>query len=238
MSNPALTFNQTLLLTDEEIGDDHYMTSLETPLRPDAFELSEEEKIAKIESHFREIMHTLGLDLSDDSLRGTPKRVAKMYVQEIFSGLNPKNKPHVALFENKYQYREMLVEKDITFFSNCEHHFVPIIGKAHVAYMSNGKVIGLSKLNRIVQYFAKRPQVQERLTMQIAQELCQTLGTDDVAILIDAQHLCVSSRGIQDVNSSTVTAYYGGAFLKEAKKNEFLNYLKLPKLGQVQSVER
>jgi GTP cyclohydrolase I len=150
-------------------------------------------------------------------------------VQEIFSGLNPKNKPKVALFENKYQYREMLVEKDITFYSNCEHHFVPIIGRAHVAYISNGEVIGLSKLNRIVQYFAKRPQVQERLTMQIAQELCQILGTDDVAIVIDAQHLCVSSRGIQDVNSSTVTAYYGGVFHKEAKKNEFLQYLKLSK---------
>jgi GTP cyclohydrolase I len=229
MSNPPSFFNQTLLLSDDEIGDDHFMTSLETPLRPDAFDLSDSEKIAKIESHFREIMLTLGLDLTDDSLRGTPKRVAKMYVQEIFSGLNPKNKPQVALFDNKYQYREMLVEKDITFYSNCEHHFVPIIGRAHVAYISNGEVIGLSKLNRIVQYFAKRPQVQERLTMQIAQELCQILGTDDVAIVIDAQHLCVSSRGIQDVNSSTVTAYYGGVFHKEAKKNEFLQYLKLSK---------
>lgn len=229
MSNPPSTFNQTLLLTDEELGDDHIMTSLETPLRPDAFDLSDAEKMAKIEAHFREIMLTLGLDLTDDSLRGTPKRVAKMYVQEIFSGLNPANKPKVALFDNKYQYREMLVEKDITFYSNCEHHFVPIIGRAHVAYIYSGEVIGLSKLNRIVQYFAKRPQVQERLTMQIAQELCQILGTDDVAVVIDAQHLCVSSRGIQDVNSSTVTAYYGGAFQKEAKKNEFLQYLKLSK---------
>ncbi|MBL7809887.1 MAG: GTP cyclohydrolase I FolE [Saprospiraceae bacterium] len=229
MSNPPSTFQQTLLLTDEELGDEHIMTSLETPLRPDAFALSDEEKMQQIEMHFREIMLTLGLDLTDDSLRGTPKRVAKMYVQEIFSGLNPKNKPKAALFDNKYQYREMLVEKDITFYSNCEHHFVPIIGKAHVAYISNGEVIGLSKLNRIVQYFAKRPQVQERLTMQIAQELCQILGTDDVAVLIDAQHLCVSSRGVQDVNSSTVTAYYGGAFQKDAKKNEFLQYLKLSK---------
>ncbi|MCC7467239.1 MAG: GTP cyclohydrolase I FolE [Saprospiraceae bacterium] len=232
MSNPPSIFNQTLLLSDEEIGDEHYMTSLETPLRPDAFELSDEEKMAKIEAHFREIMLTLGLDLTDDSLRGTPKRVAKMYVQEIFSGLNPINKPKVALFENKYQYREMLVEKDITFYSNCEHHFVPIIGRAHVAYISSGEVIGLSKLNRIVQYFAKRPQVQERLTMQIAHELSQILGTDDVAVVIDAQHLCVSSRGIQDVNSSTVTAYYGGAFHNEAKKNEFLQYLKLSKPAQ------
>jgi GTP cyclohydrolase I len=221
------SFNDTLLLTDEEIGDDHILTSLKTPMRPDAFDLSDEEKIERISRHFREIMETLGLDLSDDSLRGTPNRVAKMYVKEIFSGLNPKNKPKIALFDNKYGYNEMLVEKDITFYSNCEHHFVPIIGKAHVAYISNGNVIGLSKLNRIVQYYAKRPQVQERLTMQIAQELCDVLGTDDVAIVIDAQHLCVSSRGVQDVNSSTVTTYYGGAFMLDAKRNEFLQYLKL-----------
>ena len=228
MHNAANHFSNTLLLSDDDLGDDHIMTSLETPLRPDAFELSDEEKIARIEFHFREIMLTMGLDLEDDSLRGTPKRVAKMYIQEIFCGLNPKNMPQVALFDNKYKYREMLVEKDITFYSNCEHHFVPIIGKAHIAYISNGSVIGLSKLNRIVQYFAKRPQVQERLTMQIAQKLCSILGTDDVAIVIDAHHLCVSSRGVQDVNSSTITAYYGGAFLKEARKNEFLQYLNLP----------
>ncbi len=229
-------FGPSLLLTDDDIGDDHIMTSLETPLRPDAFELSDEEKIAKIEHHFREIMLTMGLDLSDDSLRGTPKRVAKMYVKEIFSGLDPANKPKVAMFDNKYNYYEMLVEKDITFYSNCEHHFVPIIGKAHIAYISNGSVIGLSKLNRIVQYFAKRPQVQERLTMQIAQDLCRTLGTDDVAIVIDAHHLCVSSRGVQDVNSSTITAYYGGQFMKEGKKNEFLQYLSLPTSAQVSEV--
>jgi len=229
-------FNNTILLTDDDIGDDHIMTSLETPMRPDAFELSDEEKIARIEHHFREIMLTMGLDLSDDSLRGTPKRVAKMYVQEIFSGLNPKNKPKIALFDNKYQYREMLVEKDITFYSNCEHHFVPIIGKAHIAYIANGNVIGLSKINRIVQYFAKRPQVQERLTMQIAHHLCAILGTDDVAIVVDAHHLCVSSRGVQDVNSSTITAYYGGAFMKEARKNEFLQYLNLPAKSKVSEV--
>ncbi len=236
MYHTQYSFSNTLLLTDEEIGEDHLMTSLETPLRQDAFELSDDEKMAKIEEHFRMIMQTLGLDLSDDSLRGTPRRVAKMYVQEIFSGLNPKNKPKIALFENKYQYTEMLVEKDITFFSNCEHHFVPIIGKAHVAYISNGRVIGLSKLNRIVQYFAKRPQVQERLTMQIARELNNILETEDIAIVIDAQHLCVSSRGIQDVNSSTITAYYGGVFRKDAKKNEFLQYLKLPKDVSVNAI--
>lgn len=236
MFNAKNNFSYNLLLTDDDIGDDHIMTSLETPLRPDAFDLSDEEKMAKIEHHFREIMLTMGLDLTDDSLRGTPKRVAKMYIQEIFSGLNPKNKPKVALFDNKYGYYEMLVEKDITFYSNCEHHFVPIIGKAHVAYISNGSVIGLSKLNRIVQYFAKRPQVQERLTMQIAQELCRILGTDDVAIVIDAHHLCVSSRGVQDVNSSTITAYYGGQFMKEGKKNEFLQYLSLPPSAQVAEV--
>ena len=217
--------NNQLMFTDEEIGDDHIMTSVDTPMRGDAFKLTDEEKMSAIAYHFSEIMHTLGLDLTDDSLKGTPKRVAKMYVKEIFSGLNPANKPKVALFDNKYQYNDMLVEKDITFFSNCEHHFVPIIGKAHVAYMANGKVIGLSKLNRIVQFYAKRPQVQERLTMQIAKELRESLGTEDIAVVIDAQHLCVSSRGVQDVNSSTVTAYYGGKFKEDARKSEFLKYI-------------
>jgi GTP cyclohydrolase IA len=220
-------FNDTLMLTDDEIGDDHIMTSVETPMHADAFALNDAEKMAKIEYHFKEIMHTMGLDLTDDSLKGTPHRVAKMYIKEIFSGLNPDNKPKVALFDNKYRYNEMLVEKDITFYSNCEHHFVPIIGRAHVAYIANGRVIGLSKLNRIVQYFAKRPQVQERLTMQIAHELRDILGTEDVAILIDAKHLCVSSRGVQDVNSSTVTSYYGGVFKDDTRKSEFLKYLQL-----------
>ena len=171
-------------------------------------------------------METMGLDLSDDSLSGTPQRVAKMFVEEIFSGLDPKNKPKVALFDNKYQYKQMLVEKNITFYSNCEHHFVPIIGKAHVAYISSGKVIGLSKLNRIVQYFAKRPQVQERLTNQIAEELRQALETEDVAVIIDAKHLCVSSRGIKDETSSTITSFYGGAFDSADKIAELQNYIK------------
>jgi GTP cyclohydrolase I len=214
-------------LSEEEIGDEHAYTSTETPLRSDAFDMSEEEKMATIEQHFRAIMETLGLDLTDDSLKGTPKRVAKMYVQEIFSGLDPANKPKVALFENKYQYNQMLVEKDITFYSNCEHHFVPIFGKAHVAYISNGKVIGLSKLNRIVQYFAKRPQVQERLTMQIARELQRILQTDDVAVVIDAKHLCVSSRGVQDNNSATVTSFYGGKFEKETTRQELFKYIEM-----------
>jgi GTP cyclohydrolase I len=209
------------------IGDEHISTSVDTPLRADAFELSDKEKIARIEHHFREIMLTLGLDLNDDSLNGTPKRVAKMYVQEIFSGLNPENKPKIALFENKYKYKEMLVEKDITFYSNCEHHFVPIIGKAHVAYISNGSVIGLSKINRIVQYFAKRPQVQERLTVQIADELKRALGTEDVAVVIDAVHLCVSSRGVEDINPKTVTSHFSGKFSEEATKSEFFTYLGL-----------
>jgi GTP cyclohydrolase IA len=219
--------NQLLLNEIDELGDMHIATSVDTPLRDDAFDLNDNEKIEFIQDKFREIMEVLGLDLTDDSLKGTPYRVAKMYVKEIFSGLNPANKPDVKLFENKYQYNEMLVEKNITFYSNCEHHFVPIIGTAHVAYISNGKVIGLSKLNRIVQYFAKRPQVQERLTMQIASELKQILQTEDVAVLIDAKHLCVSSRGIEDVNSSTVTAEYSGAFKDMEKRNEFLKYVEL-----------
>ncbi len=222
------TMGINLTQTFEELGDEHVGTSLETPLREDAFEMDDELKMELIEKHFKDIMHILGLDLSDDSLRGTPKRVAKMYVKEIFSGLNPKNKPVAKLFENKYKYNEMLVEKNITFFSNCEHHFVPIYGKAHVAYISSGNVIGLSKINRIVQYFAKRPQVQERLTMQIGNELKEALGTEDVAVLIDANHMCVSSRGIQDVTSGTVTAFYSGKFEKEeTSRDEFLRYVAL-----------
>jgi len=214
-----------IILTDEEIGDDHVSTSVDTPMRANAFEQSDDEKIAQIEYYFHQIMDTLGMDLTDDSLKGTPKRVAKMYVKEIFSGLNPENKPKVTLFDNKYQYNEMLVEKDISFYSNCEHHFVPIFGKAHVSYIANGKVIGLSKLNRIVQYFAKRPQVQERLTMQIAKELQKVLGTEDVAVVLDAKHLCVASRGVQDDTSTTITSFYGGKFQHEATKTEFLKYI-------------
>lgn len=211
----------------DDMGDDHISTSVDTPMRADAFEKTDEQKIAEIEGHFRAIMETLGLDLTDDSLKGTPRRVAKMYVKEIFQGLNPANKPAIALFDNKYRYNEMLVEKNISFYSNCEHHFVPIIGKAHVAYISNGKVIGLSKLNRLVEYFAKRPQVQERLTMQIGKELQKDLGTEDVAIVIDAKHLCVASRGVEDDTSSTITAFYGGKFKEEKTKEEFLKYLEL-----------
>jgi GTP cyclohydrolase I len=212
-------------LTIEEIGDEHIGTSYDTPLKADAFDMDDELKMNLIEDKFREIMEIMGLDLTDDSLSGTPRRVAKMYIKEIFSGLNPANKPKVALFDNKYKYDEMLVEKDITFYSNCEHHFVPIIGKAHVAYISNGQVIGLSKINRIVDYYAKRPQVQERLTVQIANELKEILGTEDVAVVIDAEHLCVSSRGIKDVNSSTVTAQFHGRFKEESTRNEFLGYI-------------
>jgi GTP cyclohydrolase I len=229
MNTKVTIENENLLngFSNHEIGDDHLFTGLETPMKKDAFKLSDGEKKKKIAVLFEEIMDVLGLDLSDDSLKGTPERVAKMYIDEIFSGLNPKNKPKVALFDNKYQYNQMLVEKDITFYSNCEHHFVPIIGKAHISYISAGKVIGLSKLNRIVHYYAQRPQVQERLTNQIAEELKDILGTEDVAVIIDAKHLCVSSRGIKDDTSATVTAFYGGAFNTTAKIAELQNYLKL-----------
>lgn len=223
--------NNTEKLSSHELidfmGDEHVSSSADTPLRSDAFEIDDELKIELIEKHFKEIMNILGLDLSDDSLSGTPHRVAKMYVKEIFRGLNPKNKPKVSMFENKYKYNQMLVEKNITLYSNCEHHFVPIIGKVHVAYISNGKVIGLSKINRIVQYYAQRPQVQERLTKQIANELKAVLGTDDVAVVIDAHHLCVSSRGIKDVNSSTVTSEYTGRFNDVDTRKEFLSYIEL-----------
>ncbi len=211
--------------TVEEIGDEHIGTSYDTPMKADAFDMDDNLKMKLIEDKFRDIMEIMGLDLTDDSLSGTPKRVAKMYIKEIFSGLNPDNKPKIALFDNKYKYNEMLVEKDITFYSNCEHHFVPIIGKAHVAYISSGKVIGLSKINRIVNYYAKRPQVQERLTVQIANELKTILGTEDVAVIIDAEHLCVSSRGVEDVNSSTVTAQFDGKFKDESTKQELMTYI-------------
>lgn len=197
----------------------------DTPLHDTAFELSDDEKIQKIEFHFAKIMHVLGLNLYDDSLAGTPKRVAKMFVKEIFSGLNPENKPAISLFENKYGYRKMLVEKDITLYSNCEHHFVPIIGKAHVAYIPGAQVIGLSKINRLVQYYAKRPQVQERLTVQIAEALKDILQHEDVAVVIEADHLCVAARGIKDTSSTTITASYSGQFENEALKQEFLAHV-------------
>ena len=228
MNNQVNTKDTNALngFSNHEIGDDHLFTGLETPMKKDAFKLTDVEKKAKISILFEEIMDVMGLDLKDDSLKGTPDRVAKMYIDEIFSGLNPANKPKVALFDNKYQYNQMLVEKNITFYSNCEHHFVPIVGKAHVAYISSGKVIGLSKLNRIVQYYAKRPQVQERLTNQIAEELKTILNTEDVAVIIDAKHLCVSSRGIKDDTSATVTSYFGGKFDSPEKITELQNTLK------------
>lgn len=211
----------------EQVGDDHISSSEETPLRKDAFVLNDEEKIERINSNVREIMLTLGLDLDDDSLKGTPNRVAKMFVKEIFGGLNPDKKPKSSTFENKYKYGEMLVEKNITLYSTCEHHLLPIVGRAHVAYISKGTVVGLSKMNRIVDYFAKRPQVQERLNIQIVRELQKVLGTEDVACVIDAKHLCVNSRGIRDIESSTVTAEYGGKFKEVDVRREFLNFINL-----------
>lgn len=209
----------------DHLGDNHIGTSKDTPMREGAFDRSDDEKVTLIADKFRDIMDIMGLDLTDDSLKGTPKRVAKMYIKEVFSGLNPANKPDVKLFENKYQYNQMLVEKNITLHSYCEHHFVPILGKAHVAYISNGHVIGLSKTNRIVRHYAKRPQVQERLTEQIAQELRKILKTDDVAVYIDALHLCVSTRGIEDTSSSTVTSSYHGKFQNEGTRKAFLSYI-------------
>ena len=211
----------------ESLGEDHIGTSENTPMRNDAFKLSNDEKIDIIKDDVRHIMETLGLDLSDDSLKGTPNRVAKMFVKEIFGGLNPQKKPKASTFDNKYKYGEMLVEKNITVYSTCEHHLLPIVGRAHIAYISNGTVVGLSKMNRIVDYFAKRPQVQERLTIQVVKELQEVLNTKDVACVIDAKHLCVNSRGIRDIESSTVTSEFGGKFKEEATRREFLDYIKL-----------
>jgi len=214
--------------SEEDLNQyDHFSSNLKTPLRKDAFDLSNKEKIEIIKTKVADIIQTLGLDLNDDSIKGTPKRVAEMYINEIFSGLDPKNKPKASTFENKYKYGEMLVEKNITLFSTCEHHMLPIIGKAHVGYISNGTVVGLSKMNRIVNYYSKRPQVQERLTIQVVEELQKVLNTKDVACVIDAKHLCVNSRGINDIASSTVTAEFGGRFKEESKKREFLDFIKL-----------
>ena len=212
---------------DEEMDNDHLSAAEDTPLREDAFDLNDDQKIEKIQASVRDILTTLGMDLTDDSLNDTPKRVAKMFVKDIFGGLNPERKPKSSSFDNKYKYGEMLVEKNITLYSTCEHHLLPIVGIAHVAYISKGTVVGLSKMNRIVDYYAKRPQVQERLNIQIVRELQEVLGTEDVACVIDAKHLCVNSRGIRDIQSSTVTAEYGGKFKEQATRKEFLDYIKL-----------
>lgn len=211
----------------DELGDNHLGSSAKTPLRADAFELSNQDKIDRIEESVKDILETIGMDLEDDSLKGTPLRVAKAYVDEIFGGLLPENKPTLSTFDNNYKYGEMLVEKNITVYSTCEHHLLPIIGRAHVAYISNGSVIGLSKMNRLVDYYAKRPQVQERLTMQVVQALQESLGTQDVACVIDAKHLCVNSRGVRDIESSTVTSEFGGKFKEKDTRREFLDYIKM-----------
>jgi GTP cyclohydrolase I len=211
----------------DEIGNNHISSSAKNPVRDDAFDISDDEKIERIKKDVQNILSTLGMDLTDDSLKGTPNRVAKMFVKEIFGGLNPAKKPNASTFENSYKYGEMLVEKNITLYSTCEHHLLPIIGRAHVAYISNGRVVGLSKINRIVEFYSKRPQVQERLTMQIVQELQLALGTEDVACIIDAKHLCVNSRGIKDIESSTVTSEFGGKFKEEQTRRELLEYIKL-----------
>ena len=217
------------MTTNEEFEGsiNHNSLIAKNPIRNDAFNISDEEKIESIKKDVESILNTLGMDLTDDSLKGTPNRVAKMFVKEIFGGLNPNKKPKASTFDNNYKYGEMLVEKNITLYSTCEHHLLPIIGRAHVAYISNGKVIGLSKMNRIVEYYAKRPQVQERLTMQIVQELQRALGTEDVACVIDAKHLCVNSRGIRDIESSTVTSEFGGKFKNETTRREFLEYIRM-----------
>jgi len=211
----------------EIIGDNHFSSNIQTPLRADAFEKSDDQKIEKIKHHFEMIMKEMGLDLTDDSLSGTPYRFAKMYVKELFYGLNPNNRPKISTFDNKYGYNKMLVEKDINIDSSCEHHFLPIVGMAHIGYIPKDKVVGLSKINRLVDYYAHRPQVQERLCLQILKDLQNALETEDVIVIINAKHLCVSSRGIKDKNSSTTTMEYGGDFTKPKLRNEFLKHIDL-----------
>ena len=212
---------------NDQVAEEHLCFSDFTPIREDAFVLTDHEKMDLIEKDVAHILQTLGLDLSDDSLQGTPRRVAKMFVKDSFSGLNPDNQVRLSTFENKYKYNQMLVEKNIVVYSTCEHHLLPIVGRAHIAYISNGTVIGLSKMNRVVDYFARRPQVQERLTIQIVNELQKALQTQDVACVIDAKHLCVNSRGIRDIDSSTVTAEFGGKFKNDQVRKEFLAYINL-----------
>lgn len=213
--------------TDPELGRrvHDYLTSLgiQTPMVYTG--LSREDKIDIIETKFSDIMNTLGLDLSDDSLRDTPKRVAKMFTNEIFWGLDPDAFPKCTTVDNKMNYDEMVIERNVNVQSNCEHHFVIIDGYATVGYIPNKKVLGLSKINRIVEYFSKRPQIQERLTEQIFHALCYILETDNVAVMIDAQHYCVKSRGVEDVNSRTVTSKLGGAFKDKdnTARHEFLS---------------
>ncbi|MCG8372427.1 MAG: GTP cyclohydrolase I FolE [Balneolales bacterium] len=209
----------------EAIGDSHISTSAETPLLPNAFEKSDDEKIKNIEKYFAQIMTELGLDLSDDSLAGTPYRVAKMYVKEMFYGLNPKNRPEISTFSNHYDYKKIIVEQNINIDSACEHHFLPIVGYAHIGYIPGDRVIGLSKINRLVDYYAHRPQVQERLSLQILQDLQNELDTEDVIVMINSKHLCVSTRGIKDKDSFTTTLEYGGCFEEREHRNEFLRLI-------------
>ena len=202
-------------------SDNIIPVSEENPAR----KLTNKEKIDAIANHFRSIMKILDLDLNDDSLKDTPSRVAKMYVEEIFEGLDDSKIPNIKKFENSFDYKGIILEKNISLYSICEHHFVPIIGKAHIGYFAKNKIVGLSKLNRIVNFFSKKPQVQEKLTVQIVDFLKKELETEDVACIIDAQHLCVSMRGIKDVNSWTTTAEYSGKFLESNFKNEFLQLI-------------
>lgn len=204
--------------------DPHAVLKKVTPTPTVENKLSNEEKKKKIEGLFTEIMQTLGLDLTDDSLRETPHRVSKMFVDEVFWGLQEANFPKITIVENKFDYDHAVVEINIVTNSHCEHHFVPIIGKTHIAYVPNKKVIGLSKLNRIVDYFAKRPQIQERLTLQIHQALCEILETQDVAVVTDAMHSCVKTRGIKDVTSMTRTSKLSGVFKEDTSHRvEFMN---------------
>jgi GTP cyclohydrolase I len=193
---------------------------VETPMKPN--NLDRKAKIDKIQMHMTAIMETLGLDLTDDSLAETPNRWAKMATNEIFWGLDYDAFPKCTAVDNKMKYDEMVVERGVAVYSNCEHHILPIVGKATVAYVPNKKVLGLSKINRVVEYFSKRPQIQERLTEQIYHALQFILETDDIAVMIEAEHLCVSSRGVEDTGSSTVTSKLGGGFKSDvAARNEF-----------------
>lgn len=202
--------NGSNLLVKENLNKPNHYVTAKNPLRDDAFDIDDGLKIELIAEKVKDIIDILGLDSTNDSIKGTPKRIAKMYVNEIFKGLDPKNKPEVTVFKNEYNYHTPLVELNIPFTSFCEHHFVPIQGIANITYIPNDYVIGLSKIHRLVDFYASRPQVQERLTMQIAQELSGTLKTSNIGVVLKATHSCISCRGVEDMGSSTITSFFDG----------------------------
>lgn len=205
-----MNLNENIILEKEILNCNGHHSMLKNPLLDEAFDIDDNLKIELLTEKFKDIIKILGLDINNDSIKDTPNRIAKMYVNEVFSGLNPENKPEITVFKNEYEYNTPLMELNIPFTSFCEHHFVPIQGTANIAYIPNDFVIGLSKIHRLVDFYAKRPQVQERLTMQILQGLSSTIDTKDIGVVLKASHCCISCRGVEDIGSSTLTSIFWG----------------------------